>query len=48
MAYWLRWGLANYLPQLALIHDPPIYASQVAGITGVTTTPGPILQIICP
>jgi hypothetical protein len=22
--YWLRWGLTNFLPGLALNHDPPV------------------------
>jgi hypothetical protein len=34
----LRKGLANFLPELALNHNHPISASQVAGITGMTTT----------
>jgi hypothetical protein len=34
--YFWRWGLVNYLPGLALHLDPPISASQVARITGVS------------
>jgi hypothetical protein len=28
----LRWGLANFLPQLALNHNPPISISQIARV----------------